>query len=287
MEFIRKKCRGLDRRTAKMWISKCGHYRITWRAEVWGVKITPQYQCCVRTYRLPLGTDDKMWNFAGRRGPYRKFNAAVEAAEKHERLWRYAIQVSETERKGRNERLRVIEARARVGSGITLNRVMCSLPVWVRPLANQILLKRLFPAFFGEPEQVDDECNLPETLPEASGSPSQEDAFDQSQSDPTDLSLSSEQKPTRGTRKSSSRPRKTPTSGPASNAKVEEESMTPKKKRTRLKATSSEPGSPAPIAEEAVAVAEKPSRKSTTKSSKSTSKKSGGKRRSTKPATAA
>lgn len=276
MEFTRKRKKGVDSKTAKIWVSDCGHYQITWRNEVFGVAIPSQYQAMVRCYAEPY-SDAQFWTFVGRRGPYRKLNAAIEASEKHQRLWDYAMKVSESERKGRADRLRVVDAKARVGSGPTSQRVMSSLPVWVRGKANNILMNQLFPRP-GSVVEEDDECL------DQKDSSTPEDDSTKLLSDPTDLSLSTEQKSSsRRPRKSSSVSQKTPLSTPASVATAEEKSTTQKKSRMSSKATNSAAESSVLSVMEPVVSPGRSSRKRTNSRSKSTSKKRSGSKRSSKP----
>jgi len=160
MDFTRKKQKGVRQEAMKVWYSPCGNYRVSWVAEVQGVTVTPHYFACVRCYNSPH-EDREFWNFAGKRGTYRVMHTAVEACEKHERLWQYAMKMSETERKGRNERLRAIVHRARIGNGVLCNSVMDSLPTWVRPIANTILMNQLFPRMDAHVDRDEDDVELP------------------------------------------------------------------------------------------------------------------------------
>lgn len=254
MEFKRKKKKGQDRRHNRLWVSDCGNYRITWTNECAGVPVTPHYFAMVRCYVHPYGPD-QWFTFAGKRGPYAKLVQAQEACVKNQKLWLYALQVSEGDRKGRNDRLRVADAKARIGKGPQVNRVLAYLPVWVRPKANTVLMNLYFPRP-GSVVEEDEPCSEP-----VSSTPSQ--------NDPTDLSLSSEQKSSsRGPRKSSSK--KTRGSGPASNAKAEEASTTPTTRRVRSKGTKCGTSSPVPSATDAAAPPEPQSPKPTRKRSKPT-----------------
>jgi hypothetical protein len=270
MEFKRKKKKGLDKRHHRLWMSECGNYRITWTNECCGVSVAPHYFAMVRCYVEPYGSD-QTFAFAGKRGPYGKFAQAEEACVKNEKLWLYAIQVSEGDRKGRNDRLRAADMKARIGKGPQKNRVLAYLPAWVRPKANPVLMNLYFPRP-GAVVEEDEPC----TEPVSSIS---------SPSDPTDLSLSSEQKSSsRGPRKSSSK--KTPASGPASTATATVESTTPKTRGARLKATNSATESPAPSAAEPAAPPEPSSPKRTRKSSKTISPKSASGKKGKQPSEA-
>lgn len=254
MEFKRKKKKGQDRRHHRLWVSDCGNYRITWTNECCGVTVTPHYFAMVRCYLRPYEAE-QVFVFAGKRGPYSKFVQAEEACVKNEKLWLYALQLAEGDRKGRNDRLRAADMKARIGKGPQKNRVLAYLPAWVRPKASPILMNLYFPRP-GSAVEEDEPCSEPD-----SSTPSLDDC--------TDLSLSSEQKSSsRGPRKSSSK--KTPASGPASTATATAESTTPKTRRARLKVTNSATESPAPSAPEPAAPPEPPSPKRTRKSSKTT-----------------
>jgi hypothetical protein len=260
MEFRRKKQKGVDRRTRRLWVSECGNYRITWTNEVCGVSVAPHYFAMVRCYVTPYGPD-QWFTFAGKRGPYGKLPQAIEACEKNEKLWLYAIQVSEGDRKGRNDRLRAIDMKARIGKGPQNNRVMAYLPVWVRGKANPVLMNLYFPRP-GAVVEEDEPCSEPASSIS-------------NQNDPTDLSLTSEQKSSTSApaRKRSSK--KTQTDGPASNAKASAESTTRKTRRTLSKVTNSATSSSVPSATEPAAAIEPSSRARTTKRSASTVKKRG------------
>jgi hypothetical protein len=84
MNFKRVKVKGQNRKFHKTWKSEDKCYRITWRREFMGVSLPPRFQACVRIH-LPNGWD--MWDFAGRRGPFKTFKAASEACEHHRRRW--------------------------------------------------------------------------------------------------------------------------------------------------------------------------------------------------------
>jgi hypothetical protein len=259
MEFKRKKKKGQDRRHNRLWVSECGNYRITWTNECCGVPVTPHYFAMVRCYISPYGPD-QTFTFAGKRGPYAKFVQAEEACVKNEKLWLYAIQVSEGDRKGRNDRLRAADMKARIGKGPQKNRVLGWLPAWVRPKANSVLMNLYFPRP-GAVVEEDEPC-------------SESVSLTPSQNDPTDLSLSSEQKSSsRGPRKSGSK--KTRPSGPASDAPGEAASTTPTTRRVRLKAINSAIESPAPTAKAPPSPPEPSSTKRTRKLSKATSPKGG------------
>jgi len=240
MPFIRKKKRGMDRRTMKVWFSECNNYKIVWTNECRGVSVAPHFHAMVREY----AGEDKIWNFAGRRGPYRKLNAAIAACEYHQKVWRAAIQIASGEFKGRADRLRSLDARARVGTGVNRNRLFSGQPVWVRSEGAEAH-RTLHAALFGK-----DKCK-----------------FDD-QDDPSEISKPSESStpegPTSGSTTST-----TPDGGPVSNAVVEGEFDTPPTE-TSSKATSSRRGTRAKRAKAPAPEPEKKASKRTRKSSKST-----------------
>lgn len=138
MEFTRRKVKGRSRQTYREWRDESGQYRITWRSEVYGIPVTPAYYSTVLSTDRNMGRD--FWSFCGAKRPYRTKNAAVEAAEKNQRLWQKAIQIAEGERKGRNDRLRALEVSSRIGSGGTGHKVMGTLPKWARhPIVEAVL----------------------------------------------------------------------------------------------------------------------------------------------------
>lgn len=177
MNFVRVKKRGQDQKVHKTWMPegslKLHTYRITWAKEVFGVKIKPHYHATVWTFRN-LGEDHKQWTFAGRRGPYKTFEAAVEACEKHEKAWLALIEASEGDRTGRNDRLRSIEFRSRVkfvrDKKTFHQKTLTSLPVWARPKVNSILQSFLFPQ--GRKRATDDECDEIDLTPTSNSSDS-------------------------------------------------------------------------------------------------------------------
>ncbi|MGA2059102.1 MAG: hypothetical protein ABSG67_01375 [Thermoguttaceae bacterium] len=80
MIFKLKSIKGRSRKSYKEWLDETKRYRITWITEVGGVRVPPHFYACVRI-RLPNGRE--MWDFAGRRGPYRTFKLASKACETH------------------------------------------------------------------------------------------------------------------------------------------------------------------------------------------------------------
>jgi len=72
------------------WYDATKQYRVTCVRAVGGVKITPHYHALVKV-KLPNST---MWDFAGRRGPYKTRRKAVEACETHKKLWDKALEAN-------------------------------------------------------------------------------------------------------------------------------------------------------------------------------------------------
>lgn len=128
MNWTRKKRRGMKGDRQREWRSDCDQYRITWCKEVFDVAVPPHYYACVRTVNRQ---GREYWNFVAKRGPYRKFKAACAEAEKHRKIWEAGIKESQSERTGRSERLKLIEAKG--------GQSLKTIPFWVQPLANAIL----------------------------------------------------------------------------------------------------------------------------------------------------
>ena len=84
MNFKRVKVKGQSRKLHRTWKSDDRCYRISWRREFMGVSLPPRFQACVRIHLPNCG---EMWDFAGRRSPFKTFKAASEACEHHRRLW--------------------------------------------------------------------------------------------------------------------------------------------------------------------------------------------------------
>src|SRR3990172_7700717 len=88
MEFVRKRKRGQDKKVRRTWFSEEG-YRITWRKEVYGVRVPARFQACVRVL-VPYGDGQlrPMWDFVNRnRRLIKTLKAAEEECERHHRLW--------------------------------------------------------------------------------------------------------------------------------------------------------------------------------------------------------
>lgn len=222
MQFSRKKLRGQDQRTAKTWKDESGCYRITWISQYMGVQVTPHYQACVRTV-APDGFI--YWDFAGRQGPYRKLQAAIDACEKHRKAWNHALKLANSERKGRAERLRAFHAKARVGTGFTCNVLLNHVPEWVAKDADPIALYNLRGVLF------------------AKGKKAEEDDEEECQESPVLQPAPMPTLKTSGSRKRSgdrTSSEKTPKRGHASSATVEDGTTKAKTRRAQSHATSVE-----------------------------------------------
>ena len=94
MEFKRKKKRGVNRKTRRLWYSAEG-YRITWRKEVFGVTVPPAFQACVRTV-IPGCFENgsiETWDFVNReKRLYKTIKAAVADCKRHQQLWSQATE---------------------------------------------------------------------------------------------------------------------------------------------------------------------------------------------------
>lgn len=222
MEFVRKKRRGQQQSVSREWVSDDGHYRIVWRREVYGVKVRPGYHPLVRSIN---NFGFEFWSFAGARRPYKTLDLAKEACEKNRRLWEAFCKIAESERKGRADRVRALDAKATLGSGASAHKIMSVLPIWVKEAAEPFLIRILFPV--GRRWADDDECDESDPSPGTSLS---------------DTSDTSAQVPSPETDST------TQLSSPVSNAKVEAESTTRKTSRTRSRETSSADESNAPPA---------------------------------------
>jgi len=88
MEFARKKKRGQSQKGHRTWFSDEG-YRITWRMEVFGVRVPARFQACVRVL-VPHGegTLRESWDFVDRQhGLTKTLKSAIERCDCHKRLW--------------------------------------------------------------------------------------------------------------------------------------------------------------------------------------------------------
>lgn len=93
MDFIRKKKRGMNQKTQRLWLHPDG-YRITWRKEAFGVPVLARYHACVKIL-MPGAFENgykEMWDFVESKRTYGNMKTAVADCEKHARLWARAAQ---------------------------------------------------------------------------------------------------------------------------------------------------------------------------------------------------
>lgn len=91
MNFKCRFIKGRSRKLYKEWFDETKQYRIVWTREVYGVRVPPHFFATVRTV-LPNGHE--MWDFVGRRGPYKNLKKATEDCEANKRLWTKAMEAS-------------------------------------------------------------------------------------------------------------------------------------------------------------------------------------------------
>lgn len=72
-----------DPRHYKEWRGGSGKYRIIWRDQIWGVAVSPGYQCALRV--LVPATGVFMWDLVepSRRSLYRTLKAAKDTCKRH------------------------------------------------------------------------------------------------------------------------------------------------------------------------------------------------------------
>ena len=239
MEFVRRRKRGQKKKVQRTWFSPEG-YRIVWRKEVWGVSVPPRFQACVRTL-IPYsdGQPHQMWEFVNhKRRLIKTLQTAREECEKHHRLWTQAC-----ETKG-----------YRALKELFGGKLPSGMPLWARKNMDRRLYAILIdnrPMKYREDEE-DEPCTE-----------SSQPASDASvPGGPTKTSDSSAL-PTEAVSEIPI---------PALPAEGKEPSMTPRTRRARSKATSTDEPSAVPPAEAAAEGRKKPAGKRTRKSSKSTAK---------------
>src|SRR3954471_15703902 len=111
MEFTRKRVRGRRQESYREWWDETESYRITWRNEFHGIQVAPAFHAMVRVQL----TGHEYIDFAGERRPYRTFKAAIHAAERHRKTWLKLLEIAAGPFKGRADRIRELDARARFG----------------------------------------------------------------------------------------------------------------------------------------------------------------------------
>ncbi len=235
MDFRRKKKRGQNQKVRRTWFSEDG-YRIVWRKEVYGVRVPPRYQACVRVL-IPYsdGQLRPMWDFVNHnRRLMKTLKAAQEECEKHKRLWTKAIEAGG---------IRVLKE-------LFGGKLPVGLPLWARKKLDRRLCAVLIDKRPGKScADEDDETRTGDSQPasHASGPGGPTRASDSS-AIPTEV------------------PPAIPT--PASSADGKERSTTRTTRRARSKGASTDVPSPAPLAESPAKGRKKPAVRRIEKSSK-------------------
>lgn len=140
MNFKRKqRVKGRTTRTYKEWYDETKQYRINWRNEVYGVRVTPCYYACVRCVRS-LADSSEYWGFVGRRGPYKTLKAAKEACERNRKAWEEFLAI---EGRDKVSQVRALRDRATIGTGKNAHSALTDLAVWVTEQAHSRLLEIL------------------------------------------------------------------------------------------------------------------------------------------------
>ena len=134
MQFKRKRIKG---KHYKEWYAEGRQYRISWQDQYAGVEILPCYHACVRC----VETDGyESWGFAGRRGRYQTYNAAVKACKANKRLWEKFIAI---EGRDKVTQIRELKAKSFIGTRYAAHTPLWEVPVWVRELVHPRLLEIL------------------------------------------------------------------------------------------------------------------------------------------------
>lgn len=240
MEFRRKKKRGQSQKVQRTWFSDEG-YRITWRKEVWGVRVPGRFQACVRVL-VPYsdGQLRPMWDFAARnRRLIKTLKAAIEECERHKGLWERACEATS------------IRALKELFGG----KLPLGLPLWARKKLDRRLYSILIdnrPMMKNRDDEEDELCT--ESLPQSSDAPSPGGPTKTSDSSASPTEVASE------------------TLTPASPATGKGRTMTRTTRRARSKAASTVESSAAPPVEAAAKGRNKPAAKRTARRSKPTAK---------------
>ena len=241
MEFVRKKKRGQNHKVRRTWFSEEG-YRIVWRKEVYGVRVPARFQACIRTL-VPDSDGElrQMWDFVNdKRRLIKTFNAAQDECEKHKRLWTKAIEATG------------VRALKELFGG----KLPLGLPLWARKKVDRRLYAILIdnrPGKYRTSDEEDETCT--ENMPQSSDAPGPGGPIT-----PSDCSAS----PTEAVSE---------TLIPASPAEGMGRSTTPRTRRARSKAASTDEHSAAPPVEAPAKGRKKAAAKRTGKSSKNTGKK--------------
>jgi hypothetical protein len=111
------------------WLSADGQYKIRLIHAVEDIGVRKHFHALVAN-RHPL-KDGVQWGFAGRRGPYYGYKAAVTACQFHHRLWTKVTKLWEGDRAGRTERIRALWPKAVVGKSPLKNQLLNAPPAWL------------------------------------------------------------------------------------------------------------------------------------------------------------
>jgi hypothetical protein len=79
MTFKSRKTPGTSAKAYKEWLDATKTYRITRIREVQGIRVSTHFHACVKI----IVNGRTMWDFAGKRRPFRTFQKAIDVCEKH------------------------------------------------------------------------------------------------------------------------------------------------------------------------------------------------------------
>jgi hypothetical protein len=113
-----------------------------WRTETFGVEVPPSFYATI----LTIGANNPWWDFVGRRGPYKTFKKAVEDCERNKKLWTAFVELGQVSGR-RSQQLAALNDKAKT--------VFSSVPVWVKEIADPVLLRMQFPCPRGQKDQND------------------------------------------------------------------------------------------------------------------------------------
>jgi hypothetical protein len=111
--------------------------------------VPPAFYACVRVHSFD---DRSMWAFAAHCRPYKTMAAAVDACEKHERIWNAVIELGAASGR-RLDRLMVLKQRGKVGRG---GDMLAMVPLWAAAQLDPVLMNMLQPKTRAKVE--DDDC---------------------------------------------------------------------------------------------------------------------------------
>lgn len=124
----------------RVWLDPSGSYRIAWHDRIHDVGVTPKYYALVRC-RNALGFES--WDFAGARRPYRTFERAKAACERHRKIWERAARIVQRKKKDWRERLAELRQRAKTGKGVTFQQILAVAPAWAAARMTPTALARI------------------------------------------------------------------------------------------------------------------------------------------------